>query len=52
LDPKTIEQMLINHNRVMAAVYQAMDLDTVDREPDHYAEELRLEERSYNRDRY
>lgn len=52
MDAKTLELMLINHNRVMSAVYQAMDLDGVDREPDHFAEELKLEERSYKHDRY
>ena len=50
MDPKLIEQMLINHNRVMSAVYQAMDLDT-ERERDYYAEEQALEDRSYNHER-
>jgi hypothetical protein len=52
MDTKTIEQVLINHNRVMSAVYQSLsDLDW-ERERDYFAEELKLEERSYNRDRY
>lgn len=51
MDAKTIEQMLANHNRVLSLIYQAMDRDA-DRVKDYYAEELKLEQRSKNRDRY
>lgn len=69
MDPKVIEAMLVNHNRVMSAVYQSLmgiprvadrfantgvspsDLDW-ERERDYHAEELALENRSFNHERY
>lgn len=51
MDTKTIEAMITNHNRIMSLIYEAMDLDH-ERERDPHAEELALEERSRNYDRY
>ena len=51
MDAKTLEAMITNHNRIMGLIYDAMDLDR-ERERDYYAEELALENRSYNHDRY